>query len=368
MSDYFQQQTRVQPVIEESEPRRRGRGGLRWVVPLLAAAAVGGATAFGVVAATGEDGGTTTIVREAAPSGGGSTLARSGSLSVQEIYRRSAAGVVKITAGSPGSGGGLGSGFVTEADGYIVTNYHVVQDASTVTVGFDDDSELQATVVGTDRSSDLALLKVEPEQPLTALPLGDSNALTVGDDVVAIGNPFGLERTVTAGIVSALGRRIQAPDSFGIEDAIQTDAALNSGNSGGPLLDASGRVIGVNSQIASENGGNVGIGYAVPVNTVRYVVRELKADGKVERAYLGIRMETADGGARVTEVRDSSPAERAGVERGQVVLAADGEAIATVEELGSAVAAKKPGDTLTLRVRRDGSTENITVTLGERPS
>ncbi|MBA3332031.1 MAG: trypsin-like peptidase domain-containing protein [Actinobacteria bacterium] len=342
MSEYFQQETRVQPVIQDPQPRRRAGGALRRAVPLLAAAA----------------------------GGGGNTLARSGSLSVQEIYRRSAAGVVKVTAGSSGAGGrlGFGSGFVTDADGYIVTNYHVVEDSSTVSVGFDDDSELSATVVGTDPSTDLALLKVEPEQPLTALPLGDSNALTVGDDVVAIGNPFGLERTVTAGIVSALGRRIQAPDSFGIEDAIQTDAALNSGNSGGPLLDASARVIGVNSQIASENGGNVGIGYAVPVNTVRDVVRELKADGKVERAYLGIRMETADGGARVTEVRDSSPAERAGVERGQVVLAADGEAIATVEELGSAVAAKKPGDTLTLRVRRDGSTENITVTLGERPS
>ncbi|MBA3366073.1 MAG: trypsin-like peptidase domain-containing protein [Actinobacteria bacterium] len=372
----------------------RRRGLTRRAAPLLAAALVGGLAAGGVVAfADTFEGDTTTVVRESSPATGALSFASSRGASVQEIYRKAAPGVVKITASSGGSsaapfgfggqGDALGSGFVIDTEGHVVTNYHVVENADSVKVSFSNKDELDATVVGSDPSTDLALLKVESEHLLTPLPLGDSSALTVGDDVLAIGNPFGLERTVTAGIVSALGRRIEAPNDFAIDDAIQTDAALNSGNSGGPLLDAAGRVIGVNSQIASQSGGNVGIGYAVPVNTLRSVVQELLADGKVERAYLGIQMQTVTAelaqslslgeakGVFVSSVRSDSPAEQAGVrggEDGDVITAIDGKPVTTAEALSAAVAAKDPGDSVTLVVRRNGATERLSVTLGERPS
>ena len=182
-----------------------------------------------------------------------------------------------------------------DKDGYIVTNYHVIQDAQEVEVNFSGDDRVPAKVIGSDPSTDLAVLKIDAQaRALTPLPLGNSDAVHVGDAVVAIGNPFGLERSVTAGIVSALQRDITAPNGYTIDKVIQTDAPINHGNSGGPLLNARGEVIGVNSQIESETGGNVGIGFAVPVNTVKEVVAQLKENGKVEHAYIGVQMQAID--------------------------------------------------------------------------
>jgi len=371
----------------ETKKKGAARPALGRIASLLAAGLAGGAIAAGAVTLLdGEEARTTTVVQT--DSGGASSLVSQRSLPAQEIYRRSSPGVVKITArgstGRFGSGGeSLGSGFVIDGEGRVVTNHHVVADAETVEVSFSNHEEVEARVIGTDPSTDLALLQVETKRTLSPLPLGDSGKLTVGDDVVAIGNPFGLERTLTAGVVSALGRRIEAPDGFGIEDAIQTDAALNSGNSGGPLLDSFGRVIGVNSQIAGGTGGNVGIGYAVPVNTVKEVVRELLAEGEVQRAYLGIEMQTLTDelaealgiderkGVLVANVREGSPAERAGLRGGQdgdVIVSVDGKPVDSADELSSVVASKEPGETLTLEFHRKGKTEELRVKLERRPA
>jgi putative serine protease PepD len=336
------------------------------LVSLGAVALAGAGVAVGLASAVGlgDEGGTTTVVREVG--GASATLASSGGgLSAEEIYRRASPGVVLVRAGSSA----LGSGFVIDDQGHIVTNYHVVEGTEDVSVNFSDDDAVAATVVGVDPSTDLALLDVEvPAAELTPLPLGDLAGVQVGDEVVAIGNPFGLERTVTAGIVSALGRRIEAPDGFAIDDAIQTDAALNSGNSGGPLLNADGEVIGVNSQIESRTGGNVGIGYAVPVDTVREVVRGLLENGEIQRGYLGISMQEDEGGVLVADVRPDSPAARDGLRTGDVITRAGGVDIASPDELAELVAAREPGAELELQLRRGDATETVTVTLGDRPS
>jgi putative serine protease PepD len=245
----------------------------------------------------------------------------------------------------------------------------VVREADDITVSFsaDEDDAVAADVVGLDPSTDLALLDVDvPSSDLTPLPLGELADVGVGDEVVAIGSPFGLERTVTAGIVSGLGRRIEAPDGFAIRDAVQTDAALNSGSSGGPLLNVRGEVIGVNTQVEAGAGG--GIGYAVPVDTVKEVIAGLLEDGEIERAFLGISIDDHDGGVLVDEVHPESPAGAADVRAGDVIVRADGKEVSSPDELAAIVASKEPGDDLALEVRRDGSTETLTVTLGERPS
>ena len=353
---------------------------LRFTAAMLAAALAGGVGAVALAGVTNALDRTTTVESRVTDPAAQAVAARTSGLTINEIYRRSAAGVVEITVESPagadapfGQGATVsGSGFVIDRQGHIVTNQHVVEDADSVTVTFAGGGETVATVVGTDPSTDLALLRVEPAgRSLTPLTLAPSTAVEVGDPVVAIGNPFGLEGTATSGIVSALDREIEAPNGFVIDRAIQTDAALNGGNSGGPLLDARGRVIGVNSQIRSETGGNVGIGYAVASDTVRAFVADLEADGEVEHAYLGVAFEATAAGVRVTEVRSGSPAARAGLrggtEGGDLVTALDGEAIETPAELRAAVSAKQPGDTLTLEVRRDGSSRTVTVELGRRP-
>jgi len=248
---------------------------------------------------------------------GAAPAAASDTGSVADIYRSASDAVVEITVsaagettpwGDRGAAQSQGSGFVYDGEGRVITNQHVVDGAESVSVRFADGTTYDAKVVGADPSTDIAVLAVDaPESALSPLELADSASVEVGEGVVAIGSPFGLEQTVTTGIVSALNRQITAPNNFAIDGAIQTDAAINKGNSGGPLLDLSGKVIGVNSQIESESGGNDGVGFAVPSNTVERVARALIADGAVEYAYLGVSTEDAN---RLRAVFGLSPIER----------------------------------------------------------
>jgi S1-C subfamily serine protease len=293
-------------------------------------------------------------------------------------------------------GEALGSGFVVDKSGHIVTNYHVIDGASEVFVNFSQDDRLRARIVGSDPATDIALLKIDGHRRgLSPIALGDSEEVRVGDEVVAIGNPFGLERSVTAGIVSALQREIVSPSSYPIDKVIQTDAAINRGNSGGPLLNAAGEVIGVNTQIATAGSeGNVGVGFAVPVNTVRDVVMELIRTGRVEHAYIGISMQDLSKevaslvdlptqGALVARVVPGSPADQAGlrggdtsivingesyVVGGDVITEADGRPVASSDDVREAIANRKPGQKLPLRIRRGTETLSVTVTLGRTPT
>ena len=311
--------------------------------------------------------------------GSATPAASAGSTTVGQIYKRTAASVVEITVTSTGQatpfGDGQGtqqaqgSGFVYDTQGHVITNQHVVDGARTVSVRFANGKTYSAKVVGTDPSTDIAVIKVDaPASALRALTLADSSAVEVGDGVIAIGSPFGLEQTVTTGIVSALHRQITAPNNFTIDNAIQTDAAINHGNSGGPLLDLNGKVIGVNSQIESDSGGNDGIGFAVPSDTVGKIADALISGGSVEHAYLGVATEDATGGARLAEVRSGTPASRANLQSGDVVTRFDGTAVASADELRRLVDAKSPGDTVEVTVRRDGKSITVDVTLGTRPS
>jgi S1-C subfamily serine protease len=306
-------------------------------------------------------------------------------LTARDIYKRDAPGVAFITAqivqrtsspfdfGIPQEqqGSSTGSGFVLDKDGTIATNAHVVDGATKVSVRFGDGQAHPARILGVDKSTDLALLKIDPKGvDLHPLALGSSHGLQVGDPTIAIGNPFGLDRTLTTGVVSALQRRIKAPNGFTIDNVIQTDAAINPGNSGGPLLDDDGRVIGINSQIAT-NGtdANSGVGFAVPIDTVKSVVPQLKSAGNIDRAWLGVSTSDAAprDGALVQDVT-GEPAQRGGLERGDLILSFDGRTIATASDLGQAVLTRKPGDTVKVVVQRDGSRETLEVTLGTRPN
>jgi S1-C subfamily serine protease len=291
---------------------------------------------------------------------------------VSGIYRKVSSGVVYI-ASRTAQGQASGSGFVVGSDGSIVTNDHVVQDATSVSVRFTEHGDpLPAKVVGTDPSTDLALLSVDAskvEGGVKPLTLATSQNLQPGEPAIAIGSPFGLQGTVTSGIVSALNREIQAPNGFTISGIIQTDAAINPGNSGGPLLDDQGRVIGVNSQIAT-NGtdANSGVGFAIPVDVVKSVVPRLKADGTIDRAWLGVSTseDPPHDGALVRDVT-GAPAQRGGLRTGDLIVEFDGRTIATASDLGQAVLTRKPGDTVGVVVQRNGSRETLRVTLGTRP-
>jgi S1-C subfamily serine protease len=360
------------------------------------------------------EGGTTTTVEApiAAPVNASDDGEGDGNL-VNRIYKADGAGVGFIEAqieqqeiegfnpfGEPEEGGGTatGSGFVIDKEGHMLTNHHVVEGAENVTVKLgDDDETYEAEVVGSDPGMDLALLDVEaPEKALHPLRLGRSSQLEVGDPVVAIGNPFGLERTVTSGIVSALQRQIQAPNGFSIPQAIQTDAAINPGNSGGPLINANGEVIGINAQIATggTSNGNVGIGFAIPIDTIREKLDELKETGEVRHAYMGIQGGTVtpdlakavnlpvDHGVLVQSVTDDGPADKAGLEAGNttatingeeirlggdIITEVDGKKIEGMDEMIEITAESEPGDELELTIVREGDEETIEVTLGTQP-
>src|SRR3954469_21180669 len=394
------------------------------VLPLLVAALLGGGVAAGVTALITDDGGgdahTTTVIRQAAVASQGangkSNVAEG--LTAADIYDRYAPGVVFIRSEviqqsdnpfSFGFGGAqkseaTGSGFVIDAGGDILTNNHVIDGATagSITVQFADKKTLKAKVIGKDPSTDLALLKVDPEGlDLKPLPLGSSKGVHVGDPTIAIGNPFGLDRTLTTGVVSALQRQIQAPNGFAIKDVIQTDAAINPGNSGGPLIDSAGRVIGINSQIetgGSGSEGNVGIGFAVPIDTAKSILENLKKGESVQRAYLGVTSLTVDGqldalnlpvsrGALVQTVESGSPADQAGLKAGNlqaqlqagsgdndvvlggdIITKVDDRPITSSDQLAQLVASHKPGDKVTVQIVRKKASKTLTITLGKRPA
>jgi len=378
---------------------------------------VGGGVALAGAEVTGvfDDEPSTFAMPQTAESSAPASFAENKRLSVNEIYRRSAPGVVQVTTTSVQTvepdpflspfgfpeeqrQQALGSGFVIDKSGRIVTNFHVVEGAEDIEVSFSNRDSVKARLVGRDPSTDLAVLKVDVDaRALTPLRLGNSDRVLVGDSVLAIGNPLGYERSVTAGIVSALHRPLTAPNDFTIDDVIQTDAAINSGNSGGPLIAANGQVIGVNTAIATGNTGargNIGIGFAVPVNTVRDVASQLIDRGRVEHPFLGvaaqsINKEIADvfnlpveQGLLVVRVFDGSGADKAGLRAGttevvvagesyllggDVIVEIDGKQATTPEDLREAVSAKEPGDKIDIEAYRGDDKRSFEVTLGRQP-
>jgi putative serine protease PepD len=368
------------PSYNTQEPRNvNQRTILRRGAPLAAALALGGGAGAGIYAAASSgtaDAPTATTAATAQPAAVKTTVAN-----LTQLYDKVTPGVVDITVSSTapsngfGPGGGTtqaeGSGFVIDTAGNIVTNQHVVDGATSITVRFKDGKTAKATVVGTDPSTDIAVIKVNvPAGELHPLTLGTSSTVQPGQEVVAIGSPFGLAETMTSGIVSAIDRTIQAPNNYSIAGAIQTDAPINHGNSGGPLLDTSGNVVGVNAQIQSDSGGNDGVGFAIPIDAVKTVANTLVSGGKVQHAYLGIHVGDAANaaGAQVSSVQSGSPASKAGVKAGDVITAIDGKAITKADDLTAAIGSRAPNDKVTLKVTRAGKTVTLDVTLGVRPS
>ena len=353
-----------------------------------------------------DTGDTKTVVRETSITQPTATSTGTEGRSVRDIYKQEGRGVVFIQSngvstdsgspfGTPEQGTATGSGFVVDGDGTIITNAHVVEGADSVQVRFAENGEfIDADVKGVDVDTDIAVLKIDPSKAgdLTPIPLGDSSKAQVGDPVIAIGNPFGYSRTVTTGIVSGLQREIQAPNGFTIPDVIQTDASINPGNSGGPLLDANGRVIGINSQIATGGGqGSVGIGFSIPINTAKRLLPDLKAGETIQHAFLGVQMQdvtkqvaddlnlASDKGALVVSVTKGSPADKAGLRGGRtqtsqgiaaggdLIVAVDGKPVSDSSEVASAISQKRPGDTAEITYYRGDSKKTVTVELAERP-
>lgn len=390
-------------------PERRESGGPTGgtlAVVAVVAGLVGGAAALGGAAITGNlGGGETVAVRDALPlaTATGPTSAEipettgGATDGVQAVVARSSPGVVKITttgaADSDGDGGErLGSGFLIDTKGHVLSNAHVVDDADSAAVTFEDGTIAEAEVLGRDESTDLAVLRVaDPPASARPLPLGVSGPLVVGDPVIAIGNPFGLDRTATTGIVSALKRIIRAPNDFEIQNVIQTDAAINQGNSGGPLLDAAGAVIGINSQIATGSGGNDGIGFAVPIDTLRPVVNSIIRTGTPEHAWVGITGRTLnpdmaralghpdERGVAVVGVDDRGPAGRAGLRPattapdadvprgGDLIVAVDGRQVEDMADVSRAVSSHAVGQDVAMTVLRGGRRITLKMTLADRP-
>jgi S1-C subfamily serine protease len=339
-------------------------------------------------------------------------VGRHGDFNPAAIYRRLSPGVVTVLSLFDGGGslledggeGGQGSGFVIDGRGYVATNAHVVLQGETgdrdkraeqVYVEFSDGNRVEARIVGVDPNADVALLKVDPRGlKLTPLALGHSTHIAVGEPVAAIGSPFGEKQSLSIGVISAIDRTIESLTRFTIGNAIQTDAAINPGNSGGPLLDARGRVLGINAQIKTRSGGGEGVGFAIPVDTVRRSLRELRADGRVDYAFLGVTTFTlwpqladrldvpAKQGAMVQEIEPGSPAARAGLKPsdrtisfqgqrgvpvgGDVIVAVDDTRLTREQDLADVIGALPAGKTVTLRILRDGKPRTIDVKLAGR--
>jgi putative serine protease PepD len=384
--------------FERNEMKQRSR------IPMIAMILLGtlalGAGAGAVTYSVAHPSSTKTVVRQV-PVQNGQPTADSNGLTPGQIYRQTYQGVVEITVSSPQQtpmgnqeAQAQGSGFVIDSDGHIVTNEHVVDNADSVSVRFWNGNTYKASVVGSDQSTDLAVIKVDaPQSVLHPLTLGDSSKVSVGDAVVAIGSPFGLEETLTGGIVSAVHRQMQAPNNFTINDSIQTDAAINHGNSGGPLLDSSAQVIGVNAQIAGQTGANVGVGFAIPSDTVKSIADTLISSGKVEHAYLGVSVQEipstvadqlgAVAGVEITLVRSNTPAKDAGLvgstgkktidgqqypTGGDIITAIDGQSMTSSEAVQQAIDSHHPGDKISITYWRKGESHTVSVTLATRPT
>jgi S1-C subfamily serine protease len=388
-----------------------------FAIPFVSAL-IGGGLVVAVIAAAGDlksSQKTVTEIQPAALAPSNSSKTASG-LTPHQIYVRDAPGVVYVTSTivrqseSPfgffrgegqQQGQATGSGIVIDSKGTILTNWHVVENAVKVTISFEDNRTVDAQVIGKDPSNDLALLHVSAEgNKLRPIALGDSSKAQVGDPVLAIGNPYGFARTLTTGVVSALQRQITAPNGFTISNVIQTDAPINPGNSGGPLLNAAGEVIGINSQIESGNsGGSVGIGFAVPINTAKAQLPQLKKGGTIKGAYMGVSTRTVDAsltplnlpvksGALVETVQAGTPAQKAGIKAGNlnveisggsvavggdIIVSLDGKSVASSEDLATDVESHKPGEKVTVGLWREKSgggyeRKSVEVTLGTQPN
>jgi S1-C subfamily serine protease len=388
-----------------------------FAIPFVSAL-IGGGIVVAVIAAAGgltSSQKTVTVIQQSSPIAPSNASQQSSGLTPHQIYEKDAPGVAYVTSTivrqsespfglgeSQQQGTATGSGFVINSDGTILTNYHVVENAVKVTVSFEHGKTVEAKVIGKDPSNDLAVLRI-PTEGLTmhVLTLGDSSKAEVGDPVLAIGNPFGLDRTLTTGVVSALQREITAPNGFTIDNVLQTDAPINPGNSGGPLLNEAGEVIGINSQIETggSGDGSVGIGFAVPINTAKSELAQLEKGGTVRAAYLGVSTLTIDGslsalnlpvkqGALVETVEGGTPAAKAGIRGGNlevqtsggkvavggdIIVGVEGKTIANAEDLTTVIGSKKPGDTITVEVLRATGNGNyqhktLKVTLAARPN
>jgi putative serine protease PepD len=353
------------------------------IIPVVGGAVAGGVIALAVSSGGGHSATTTTTVVQPSSASSIPTAFNSGKgLTVNQIYRAASPGVVDIRVTEGGSGGssdpfgggggqqGEGAGVVYDTSGDILTDQHVVSGATSVKVKFQDGRTASARVLGTDPSTDVAVIKVNvPASELHPIPLANSSDAQVGDPVVAIGSPFSLPETATTGIVSQVGRSITAPNQFTITGAIQTDAAINPGNSGGPLLDASGHVLGLNDQIQTNSGSNAGVGFAIPSNTVARVANAIINGQPVKHPYVGVQLSsTSSGGAQVDSVTSGSPAVAAGLQPGDVITAVNGKAVSSTDQFITTVDGYSPGDTVTLTVRRGGQTQQVHVKLGTRPT
>jgi putative serine protease PepD len=370
------------------------------LLPVIAGAVAGGVIALVLASGstTTHSVTTTTVVQPGNSSALPTSFSNTKPQTINQIFRQVGPGVVDITTSSTQSNGGVfgfgqsqqtegeGAGVVFDKKGDILTDEHVVSGAQSVTVNFPDGTKAPATVIGSDTGADLAVIRVSgvPASELHPLPIGDSSAVQVGDSVIAIGSPFGLPSTVTAGIISAVGRTIQAPNEFTIPNAIQTDAPINPGNSGGPLVNAAGQVIGLNDQIETNNtngqgeGSSSGVGFATPSNSDARVAREIIATGQAKNAWVGVSLDqTIAGGAGISKSTSSagqapitpgSPAAKAGLQPGDVTTAVDGTKVVSVNQFVATIANYAPGDTVTLTVNRGGSAKTIKLTLGSQPA
>jgi putative serine protease PepD len=374
--------------------------GLNRLLPIIAGAIAGGAIALAVASGgtTTHSVTTTTVVQPSSSPTLPTSFSNGKAQTINQIYRAVGPGVVDITTSSTQNTGGVfgfgqsqqtegeGAGVVFDKKGDILTDEHVVSGASKITVTFPDQTKAPATVIGSDTGADLAVIRVQnvPASELHPLPIGDSSAAQVGDSVIAIGSPFGLPNTVTAGIVSAVDRTINAPNQFTIPNAIQTDAPINPGNSGGPLLNAAGQVIGLNDQIETNNtngqgeGSSSGVGFATPSNSDARIAREIISTGQAHNAYVGVSLDpTVTGGAAIAKGTSSagsapivpgSPAAKAGLEAGDVITAVNSTPVASVNQFVATIANYAPGNTVTLTVKRGGGTKSVKLTLGAQPA
>jgi putative serine protease PepD len=368
------------PLSPRPNPRRRHR--LRRVSGVAIAAVLGGTVGAAVEGVRGGDSAAAPAVAATAAAATSATAASkpvaitSTALSAEQIYQQDGPGVVDIQVTGSSSAqadpfgrtdqqqAAEGSGFVLDTKGDIVTNYHVIEGATKITVTLADGTSAVATLVGSDASSDLAVIRISvPSDKLVPLTLATSGSVDPGEPVVAIGSPFGYAKSITEGIVSGVDRQMTSPNDATISGAIQTDAAINPGNSGGPLIDGTGAVIGVNAQIKSSSDGNEGVGFAIPIGTVQSVTADLIAGRTVSHPYLGVSM-TATG--QIAAVEPGSPAAAAGLQQGDVVTAVDSTGITSAADLSAAIADHAVGDKVVVTVNRGGESSRFTVTLAAR--